>query len=102
MPTSAYPLFSFVATSRTSRAAAVAAEPSAGSQRARVLDALRAHPAGLTDHELQERLGLNPSTQRPRRIELVRAGLVVDSGEERETPSGRRAVVWVATGQESK
>ena len=30
------------------------------------------------------------------RIELVEKGLVVDSGQRRQTPSGRWAVVWIA------
>lgn len=31
---------------------------------------------------------------RSRRAELVRLGLVVDTGERRKTPSGRNAIVW--------
>jgi hypothetical protein len=38
---------------------------------------------------------LNPNTQRPRRIELVVAGKVRDSGE---TASGRKATIWEAVG----
>ncbi|NBW23185.1 MAG: hypothetical protein EBR82_86100, partial [Caulobacteraceae bacterium] len=59
----------------------------------RVLQLLAACPDGLTDEEMQTRLGMNPSTQRPRRIELVRRGLVVECGT-RRTASGRMAVVW--------
>jgi hypothetical protein len=86
----------YVRTSVTSLEAAIAAEPRAGTQRRRVLDLLRDHPAGLADHEMQKLLGMNPSTQRPRRIELVEAGLAKDSGSHRLTESGKRAVVWVA------
>lgn len=50
---------------------------------------------GLTDEQLQDGLGMNPSTQRPRRIELVAMGFVRDSGEVRKTRSGSKAVVWV-------
>ncbi len=94
-------LFEFVAPkyvrgSQTSLEAAIAAEPRAGTQRYRVLDLLRRSVTGLTDDEMQGYLDMNPSTQRPRRIELVSAGLAKDSGETRMTPSGRRAVVWVA------
>lgn len=86
----------FVKSSPTSYDAAVEAEPNAGTQRALVLDELRKHPfTGLTDHQLQDMLRMNPSTQRPRRVELVRSGLVVDSGFQRMTPSGRKAVVWI-------
>lgn len=51
---------------------------------------------GLTDQEIQRATGLDPSTERPRRIELVNAGLVYDSGRKRRTLSGRRAIVWVS------
>ena len=50
---------------------------------------------GCTDEEIQTALGMNPSTQRPRRVELVRDGVVKDSGKQRKTRSGRNAVVWV-------
>jgi hypothetical protein len=59
----------------------------------RVLALLQATPGGLTDEEMQTRLGMNPSTQRPRRIELARRGLVVEAGT-RRTASGRMATVW--------
>jgi transcription initiation factor IIE alpha subunit len=63
----------------------------------RVLALLETTPDGLTDEEMQTRLGMNPSTQRPRRIELARRGLVVECGT-RRTASGRNASVWrVAT-----
>jgi hypothetical protein len=38
---------------------------------------------------------MNPSTQRPRRIELCEAEAVIDSGLRRLTRSSRAAVVWV-------
>jgi transcription initiation factor IIE alpha subunit len=59
----------------------------------RVLELLTATPDGLTDEEMQRLLGMNPSTQRPRRIELARRGLVVEAGT-RRTASGRMATVW--------
>ena len=82
--------------SDTSLRAAIEAEPNAGTQRWKVLHLLRATARGLTDHQMQSILDMNPSTQRPRRIELVEKGLVVDSGQRRQTPSGRWAVVWIA------
>jgi transcription initiation factor IIE alpha subunit len=60
----------------------------------RVLELLAATPEGLTDEEMQRKLGMNPSTQRPRRIELMRRGLVAEAGT-RRTTSGRMAVVWM-------
>ena len=60
-----------------------------------VLALLQATPEGLTDEEMQQRLEMNPSTQRPRWIELARRGLVVEAGT-RRTASGRMATVWRA------
>lgn len=50
---------------------------------------------GMTDQELQVELDLPESTERPRRVSLVDAGLVADSGLVRKTRSGRDAVVWI-------
>lgn len=54
---------------------------------------LATQPDGATDEDMQTALAMNPSTQRPRRIELVRRGLVVKVGEHK-TRSGRRAAAW--------
>jgi DNA-binding MarR family transcriptional regulator len=60
----------------------------------RVLAYLKEHgPA--TDEQIIAGTGMNPNTARPRRVELVRRGLVVNGGEGR-TQSGNRAVVWKA------
>lgn len=84
---------------RTSNAAAESVRESAKSLRQRVLNHLLAcGKAGATDEEMQAALGMNPSTQRPRRGELVVLGLVCDSGATRPTTSGRQATVWVAGG----
>lgn len=93
------PLFSAPAQahSDTSVAAADAIRPSATVIRSRVLRAIvAAGEAGATDEELQDGLVLSGSTQRPRRVELVAQGAVVDSGIRRKTRSGRQAVVWMA------
>jgi hypothetical protein len=52
---------------------------------------------GATDEEICDIAGLPGNTVRPRRGELVLAGLVKASGRTRATRSGRQAVVWVAT-----
>lgn len=88
----------FVRKSATSESAAEGMRGSAATLRAKVLALLRSQPNGLTDEEMQQALGMNPSTQRPRRIELVTAGFVIDSGATRKTRSGRNAVVWVTRG----
>lgn len=51
---------------------------------------------GLTDEEGIEVTGIPASTYRPRRVELVEAGWVRDSGTTRKTKSNRRATVWVS------
>ena len=48
---------------------------------------------GATDEEMQLGIPMPPSTQRPRRIELVRRGLVVEAGT-RKARSGRFARAW--------
>ena len=83
--------------SATSKAAAVAIEPVAGTQRALILnEILLCEDFGCTDAHLQRVLVLSGDTVRPRRGELQKAGLIVDSGRTRKTSSGRAATVWVA------
>ncbi len=85
--------------SATSEAAAEAIRPSAANLREVVQRAIiSAGLRGLTDEEGIATTGLNPSTYRPRRIDLQRVGALVDLGERRATASGRAAVVWFAVG----
>jgi DNA-binding IclR family transcriptional regulator len=70
--------------------------PTAVTDREAVLNLLTRKMGGMTDEEIQRALKLNPSTERPRRIELVQAGKVRDSGRTRKTASGRAATVWAA------
>ena len=81
----------------TSRDAAYDIAPHAGTLRKRVLDAIvEAGAFGRCTHELEEALALSGDTVRPRVWELRRAGLIVDSGLRRNTPAGRKAIVWRA------
>jgi len=83
--------------SQTSIDAATDMRGCAPTKRKQVLHSIaNAGARGVTDDEVQVMLNMNPSTQRPRRIELVERGLVVDSGGKRRTRSGRFAVVWRA------
>lgn len=84
----------------TSREAALSMVGAAKRQRPDVLAFLiERGDAGATDAEIEDALGMRHQSASPRRGELVAAGLVVDSGKRRPTPSGRRAIVWrVATG----
>ena len=85
-----------VESSPTSRAAAAAIEPIREPLKARVYRWIAfMGSAGCTDEEGSLALDMNPSTYRPRRVELMEQGAIVDSGQTRRTRSGRRAVVWV-------
>lgn len=84
--------------SGTSVTAAQDIEPKAGTLRRMVLDHLRWQGGhGATDEEIQIHLDMDANTERPRRIELVRAGKAYDCGVRRKTNSGKQAVVWRAT-----
>jgi len=83
----------------TSNEAAASVLPFAPTLQLRVLDHLRACGAhGATDDEGELALGLKPQTYTPRRGELVKLGLVIDTGARRRTASGYRAAVWCAVG----
>ncbi len=67
--------------------------PVAQTQRARLLAWLTAHPC-VTDEQIAEGAGMNPSAARPRRRELVEAGLVRKVDLDGRTRAGRRAARW--------
>jgi hypothetical protein len=83
--------------SPTSRAAAESLTPTTiNACQRKVLAYLADHPEGATDEEMQLGIPMSPSTQRPRRIELVKLRMIVEAGEGK-TASGRRAVKWQIT-----
>lgn len=81
----------------TSHAAAAGVTPMLGQLQQQVLDALKAAPGGLTTYEIGEITGIERDTVSPRLPGLVKAGLVIDSGETR-IPAGRKraGIVWRA------
>ena len=79
--------------SATSAAAADSLDDATLNRLHRVVLAWLAEHGPATDEEIVAGTGLNPSTARPRRIELVRHGLVVEAGE-KKTRSGRKATAW--------
>lgn len=82
----------------TSREAAAKVAPGVTTQRGRVLRVLvDAADQGATDEQISERLGMALNTVRPRRLELVEQGYVIDSGDTAPTASGSSAVLWIAT-----
>lgn len=84
--------------SATSKAAAVAIVSDRNTLRKQVYEFIKSKGLnGATDEEIQDGLGMNPSTQRPRRVELWTDGKIVKNGEcKRPTKSGRLASVWQA------
>lgn len=78
--------------SPTSIAAAAAIRPARPNLREKVYAAIAEH-GPLTDEQLADLLEMNPSTVRPRRIELQRAGRIHEAGKTK-TKSGRKAVTW--------
>lgn len=82
--------------SGTSRAAAEAVAPRRGSAAWAILSAIAESPAGLTDHEIQLQTMIMPSTERPRRGELVDGGYVRNTGCSRQH-GGSLWSIWEAT-----
>jgi hypothetical protein len=87
----------------TSEAAAVSVEDAKATQRAAVYAAIKAAGGyGCTDDEIQQRLNIDGSSERPRRWELWKLDQIAmrrdDWGDvvKRETRTHRRAVVWIA------
>lgn len=89
--------------SDTSRAAAESVEPKLPKQQAELLAWFRGNTRsvdGATDDDIAQAiahgfLSLSLNGARARRIELVKRGLVKDSGRTRLTRSDRLATVWV-------
>ena len=86
-------------TATTSHEAAESIKPHVRDLRRKVCQFIAEQGAkGCTDEECQIGLGMNPSTQRPRRSEVWAFGLITDQmGERRPTTSGRMATVWHCT-----
>lgn len=81
--------------SRTSMQAADSLdEPTLNAMQRSVVAFLKARGEhGATDEEMQLGIPMDQNTQRPRRVELVRRGFVVEAGT-RKTKSGRYATAW--------
>lgn len=81
----------------TSEVAAARIAGGAAALRSRILTYIVARGSeGATDDEGETALGIKCQTYTPRRGELVRDRLVIDSGQRRPTGSGRQAAVWIA------
>ncbi len=85
----------YVAGSQTSFEASQAIKPDAGKLRERVFEAIRDH-GPICDEAIAQVTRLNPSTARPRRVELESAGRIQKEGRQ-ITSSGRKSWAWVVT-----
>lgn len=56
---------------------------------------VKAGAFGATDAEIEIATGMRAQSVSPRRGDLRKRGLIVDSGRRRPTPRGRPAAVWV-------
>ena len=79
---------------RTSRKAAEKLEPSAGTIRAAVWQAIKDN-RGMTDYELETLLRGKHQTISASRRSLVVDGFIVDSGTTRKNPQGNDCIVWI-------
>jgi hypothetical protein len=82
--------------SATSKEASAKIAPKLGDLHRKVWAHLNAS-GGCTDEQGIAGTGLAASTYRPRRIELVAAGFVEDSGHTARTKADRPATVWRVT-----
>lgn len=82
--------------SDTSRQAAISVMPKLGDLHRKVWAYIR-DSGGCTDEQGATALAMNPSTYRPRRIELMRAGYIREALEPGLTRAGKNAVVWTVT-----
>ena len=90
----------FARDSETSRKAALANYPRQGTQRHRIIEALR-HPDphgrhGLTREQIAQRTGITPDAVRPRVVELIEGGWLW-AHETRKTRLGQDAEILLLT-----
>jgi hypothetical protein len=78
----------------STEAAKSLAEQSVGA-RCQELFALIEHHGGLTTHQLVALTGYDRGNTARRITDLTQAGWIVDSGQRRRGPTGRRSIVWV-------
>lgn len=81
---------------QTSIEAAIAKEPTAATDRERVLGVIRrAGDRGLTREEIAQKSGLSENSVRPRCCELLKSGHIKKSDRFAYTKSGQKASVLV-------
>lgn len=80
----------------TAKAMETRALPASGTLRADIVEALADSPTGLTDYELEERLGRSHQSISGARRRLVKDGWVEATDRTRSNPFGNEATVWRA------
>lgn len=80
---------------QTSKDAAVAMKPKAGTLRKMCLDQITR--GACTPDECATIIGVDILSIRPRFSELKRSGLIEDTGSRRKNRGGKKAIVWGAT-----
>ena len=78
-----------------SQAAARRAFGRSGNARERIYNVIKAHPEGLTVHELRQLITMHFHTVAARVSDLNIEGWLADSGQRRATDTGAMATVWV-------
>lgn len=78
----------------TSDAAARSVSPKRSKLQARVVEAISRNYGEATADEIEVLTGLSGNSVRPRIVELREAGVIEDSGRQRPTRLGNKAVVW--------
>ena len=82
--------------SQESRLAALRVMPQTGTKRAAVLDLLsRLYPRGLSDEQIQRRIGGDIRSINARRKELEEGGWVIKADWKWHAPSGNDVCVWI-------
>jgi hypothetical protein len=66
-----------------------------GNARERIYNVIKAHPDGLTVHELRQLVTMHFHTVAARVSDLNLEGWLTDSGQRRPTDTGAMATVWV-------
>jgi hypothetical protein len=70
-----------------------------GNARERIYNVIKAHPEGLTVHELRQLITMHFHTVAARVSDLNLEGWLVDSGQRRPTDTGAMATVWVVASE---
>jgi hypothetical protein len=78
-----------------SQAAARRAFGRSGNARERIYNVIKAHPNGLTAHDIRQLITMPFNTVAARVSDLNLEGWLTDSGQRRKTDTGALATVWV-------